>query len=162
MLFSSSNSIPPSINTPNQFFILVKLKDFSSATRVLNELIFKICYRQKSFLIMVKVYLADEFFILVDDALNFGDLLGWVKGVTFLEIFDPSFTSLAILESESKCCYCWPLHLCESHAYKILQILICKHIHGRKTWTACRSYLLWNDILTVGNRVDHHILFRYL
>ena len=67
--------------TAEQLLICSDLKDFYSATISLDTIII-ISHSHKSFLARVEVYLDDSAFTLVNDALNLGDLLGFVKLVT--------------------------------------------------------------------------------
>ena len=86
-------------STANQLLISSNIEDFNSSTIVLDITIFYSHCHQCLFMV-VEVYLHDMPFILGDDALNSGDLFGWVKRVCLIEVFTAaictSFARLAI------------------------------------------------------------------
>ena len=51
----------------------------------------------QNFFMVVEVHLYDQIFILLDDALNFGDLLVWRKVMTFCEVLFASLDTSAII-----------------------------------------------------------------
>ena len=69
--------------TANKSLVVGNIKDLSSPTILVKDIIVSASHSYKSFLIMVKVYLGDAMFTLVKYAFNFGDFLRWIKDVTF-------------------------------------------------------------------------------
>ena len=109
----------------NQLLVLRNLEYFySTTTPILDQIIIPShCYQ--SFFTVVEVYLDDRPFMLVNDAHNLGDLLCWVKRVTFID-FVPcaSLTSLSIIQSYTKCPYKIPLHFHESEVSQVLHTFV--------------------------------------
>ena len=98
--------------TANQSLIIRNFKFFSSSTFHL-DITGTIPHLYHSFFVVVKVYLADNTFIFVDDALNTGDFFGWVNlFLTFEEVNLSSLASLTITKSYLKCWNTLPLNLC--------------------------------------------------
>jgi hypothetical protein len=78
--------------------VLSNLEYFYSTTKLLDLIIITPSHCYQSFFTVVEVYSKDNPFMLANDALNLGDLLCWVKRVTFID-FVPcaSLTSLSII-----------------------------------------------------------------
>jgi hypothetical protein len=68
-------------------------------------------YGQKSFLMVIEVYLRDKVFLKFKDNFNFSDFLVFVEAVTFSKLFWTWSARLTIIEFKSKCVISKPLNL---------------------------------------------------
>ena len=74
----------------NQLLIIGNIEDFNSSTIFLDKIIVNRAIFHQFVLVVVEVDLDKIIFIPVDEALNSGDLLCWVKGVTWSYLARPS------------------------------------------------------------------------
>ena len=104
--------------------------------------------------------LEDVLFTLFDYYFYTGDFLGWVKVVTFFEVVQTYLASLAITEGESKCSKLRPLHFSDGQLSECLRIFSGKFTHVGKTHNGfcIFNHLIWNDWLTVKDRLENHAL----
>ena len=65
----------------NQLLIIRNLEDFYPSAPFLDPIII-VTHFYQSLLVVVEVYLIDCVFFLADNAIDLGDLLVWVEGIT--------------------------------------------------------------------------------
>ena len=107
---------------------------------------------------VVEVHLYDVIFILLDDALNFGDLLGRVEDVNVGEVLPSSLASLTIKEHETNCCIFIPLNLCDGQISEFLETFIANFGEAWKHLSADHICILPDNVLAFDDRLDHQIL----
>ena len=78
---------------------------------------------------VIEIHLDNFTFILADDALNSGDLFGWVKRVIVSEVISSSLARLTITESETDCVKRIPFHFRDSQSSEFLQTDLGKRCH---------------------------------
>ncbi len=76
--------------TSNQLLVLSNFKYFASYSTINLAEIMKYFYARQSSLVVVEVNLKNIDFIQVDDYFDSGDLLSWIKVVTFLKLAGPA------------------------------------------------------------------------
>ena len=151
----------------NQLFIPSNIEDLSSSTSliplglIIHHLIINSPHFGKSFFIVIKVYLNDPSFILIDDALDLCDLFGWVKFVTVIAImYISSFNKLAITYCEFKYINVIPLYFSDGQVSEFSNTFVDQCLHFRNSHKAFGVFncFFWNDSLTVEDRAKHKVL----